>query len=422
MFAAIGLAYQNKKPAIWAINTSDDNASTFEIADLRTRNGRDQEQIKHDSEKAKRCTAAHQAHITGCLTHKNYTTIPNTDATEIPTPIFTLTDSMWKDDSDGTTGKGPSKKFNPTSTWEFRTLATETLDRLSRTGIREISAAADALKDTITRAPPRTETPIRTALQSLWPNHEGLFGASDASRNNPHEAILATDEESKKFSRTMQQETKTTTTTPRPHLDLAAFFKENTANTEQVLSNTVTHGLFWIYYHKGITRISGRHTRTAAPGWFLCTAHQSTPGPQKSATVRYNILQHPCDQDTQVAINASRLTQNGDITTSATPWQIKDLTSDPELEQETTTQNFLELMTTVSAGPPLGEEAILQDLTQPPEIAPLKTLDGLRTEARNLTEEKILTLPQLNQAALLAGTGITPNELITFVALTRNTT
>jgi hypothetical protein len=70
-------------------------------------------------------------------------------------------------------------------------------------------------------------------------------------------------------------------------------------------------------------------------------------------------------------------------------------------------------MTTVSAGPPLGEEAILQDLTQPPEIAPLKTLDGLRTEARNLTEEKILTLPQLNQATLLAGTGITP---------TRNTT
>jgi hypothetical protein len=336
MFAAIGLAYQNKKPAIWAINTSDDNASTFEIADLRTRNGRDQEQIKHDSDKAKRCTAAHQAHITGCLTRTNYTNKPNPDATDSPTPIFILTDSMWKDDSDGTPGKGPSKKFNPTSTWEFRTLATETLDRLSRTGIREISAAADALKDTIT-----TVTPIRTALQSLWPNHEGLFGASDASRNNPHASILATDEESKMFSRTMQQKTKTATTTPRPHLDLAAFFNENTTNTKQALRNSETHGLFWVYYHKGITRTSGRHTRTTPPGWFLCTAHQYTPGPQKTATVRYNILQHPCDQDTQAAINASRLTQNGDITTSATPWLIKDLTSDPEFEQETTTKTSL---------------------------------------------------------------------------------
>jgi hypothetical protein len=121
IFAAIGLAHQLKMTAIWAINTNNDDPTTYEVTDLRTRAGRDKEKIKDGSDKAKRTTAAHQAHITGTLTGTNYMS-PNPETTDTLTPIFTLTDSMWNETSEGTKGKGPSNNFDPMATSEFRTL------------------------------------------------------------------------------------------------------------------------------------------------------------------------------------------------------------------------------------------------------------------------------------------------------------
>jgi hypothetical protein len=135
---------------------------------------------------------------------------------------------MWNETPEGTKGKGPSNNFDPMATWEFRTLATETLDRLSRTGIRSISATADALKDMILNAQPLTPTQTGTTTpQPLWPNHEGLFGASDASRTIPSPTALATDNESITFIQTIQTKT-STATPPPPHLSQATYSKDNT--------------------------------------------------------------------------------------------------------------------------------------------------------------------------------------------------
>jgi hypothetical protein len=110
----------------------------------------------------------------------------------------------------------------------------------------------------ILNAQPLTPTQTGTTTpQPLWPNHEGLFGASDASRTIPSPTALATDNESMTFAQTMQ--TKTNTTTPPPHLSLASYFKNNTEYSAQALRNTETDGkdkpaLFWIFYHNGIDR------------------------------------------------------------------------------------------------------------------------------------------------------------------------
>jgi hypothetical protein len=53
MFAAIGLAYQLKMTKIWAINHNKEEENTYNVVDLRTRTGRDQENMKDDSEIAK---------------------------------------------------------------------------------------------------------------------------------------------------------------------------------------------------------------------------------------------------------------------------------------------------------------------------------------------------------------------------------
>jgi hypothetical protein len=308
---------------------------------------------------------------------------------------------MWNETPEGTKGKGPSNNFDPMATWEFRTLATETLDRLSRTGIRSISAAADALKDMILNAQPLTPTQTGTTTpQPLWPNHEGLFGASDASRTTPSPTALATDNESMAFAQTMQ--TKTNTTTPPPHLSLASYFKNNTEYSAQALRNTETDGkdkpaLFWIFYHNGIDRPTGRRKRTTPPGWFLCQAYQTAAGNKKAATVHYNLLHHPFDEDTKHAINANSLTGNGNIAKSKTPPLIKELTAKQELEQETTIPNFLKCMATAAAGPvPSDDNATIQHLKQPPKIIPSTTLDKLREEARNSnTTKTILSMPHL---------------------------
>jgi hypothetical protein len=45
MFAAIGLAYQLKFTAIWAINHNKNEENSYNVVDLRTRTGRDHEKI-----------------------------------------------------------------------------------------------------------------------------------------------------------------------------------------------------------------------------------------------------------------------------------------------------------------------------------------------------------------------------------------
>jgi hypothetical protein len=172
---------------------------------------------------------------------------------------------------------------------------------------------------------------------ALWPQHEGLFGASDASRNNPHPTTLATEDESKLFSLAMQLKTKATTF-KSPHLDLVAYFKRDTDYTTQALKDSETEGkekpiLVWIYFHKGVNHPTGKDALTTAPGWFLCEAYQKTGTNKKTASVHYNILQHPFDQETRIAISADRLRQHGNITTS-TKLQpiIKHLTTNPELD------------------------------------------------------------------------------------------
>jgi hypothetical protein len=59
MFAAVGLAYQLKKPTIWAVHHTAGNDDTYKVVDLRTRTGRDQAQIENGSEIALRSTASH---------------------------------------------------------------------------------------------------------------------------------------------------------------------------------------------------------------------------------------------------------------------------------------------------------------------------------------------------------------------------
>jgi hypothetical protein len=137
IFAAIGLAYQLKKPTIWAINHKREQDNTYTIDDLRTRAGRDHRGIENDSKEAQTSAAAHLAHITFRLTATHYIA-QDSEESETVTPMFTLTDAMWKDGTDGMAGKGPNNNFNPSATLEFRTLAAETLDRLSLTGIRNI--------------------------------------------------------------------------------------------------------------------------------------------------------------------------------------------------------------------------------------------------------------------------------------------
>ena len=127
--------------------------------------------------------------------------------------------------------------------------------------------------------------------------------------------------------------------------------------------------------------------------------------------MHYNLLHHPFDEDTKHAINANSLTGNGNIAKSKTPPLIKDLTAKQELEQETTIPNFLKCMATTAAGPlPSDDNATIQHLKQPPQIISSTTLDKLREEARNSnTTKTLISMPHLNQAALLAGTDSTPN-------------
>jgi hypothetical protein len=150
------------------------------------------------------------------------------------------------------------------ATRQFRTLATETLDRLSRTGIREISQAADNLKSSIKR-----EQPQGTPPHPLWPHHEGIFGASDASRHEPNPSLLATDDESENFSRSMKHKTHTKPTPP-PYLELATRLNNDATNIKQTLKDTEEQGkdtpvLLWIYYHEGVDYTERMLEKTTPP-------------------------------------------------------------------------------------------------------------------------------------------------------------
>ena len=99
-------------------------------------------------------------------------------------------------------------------------------------------------------------TPTGTTPHPLWPYHEGIFGASDASRHEPSPTSLATEDESENFSRIMQDKTHTNTAPP-PYLKLAAQLKSDATIIAKALKDTEEHGkdkpvLLWIFYHEGI--------------------------------------------------------------------------------------------------------------------------------------------------------------------------
>ena len=87
----------------------------------------------------------------------------------------------------------------------------------------------------------------------------------------------------------------------------------------------------------------------------------------------------------------------------------KNLKSNQELELHTPLACFLNQMTTAPTGPHLGDEDSLELLQQPPHLE--ETMHDLRERARALVRNKIMELPLLEQAALIAGTFITLKEL-----------
>ena len=87
------------------------------------------------------------------------------------------------------------------------------------------------------RVQPHILTPAGTIPQPLWPNHEGIFGASDASRHEPSPALLATHGKMKGLQGPCETQTKIT-----PQLELAAHLKADAMNIAQDLKITEEHG------------------------------------------------------------------------------------------------------------------------------------------------------------------------------------
>ena len=56
----------------------------------------------------------------------------------------------------------------------------------------------------------------------------------------------------------------------------------------------------------------------------------------------------------------------------------------------------------------------LELLHRPPDIGGEDSLNDLREQARNLAKTKIMALPQVEQAAILAGTSISLKEIKDF--------
>jgi hypothetical protein len=95
----------------------------------------------------------------------------------------------------------------------------------------------------------------------------------------------------------MQHKTNTNTSPP-PHLQLAATFKNEATHMTQALQDTEITGkekpaLLWIYHHNGAETTAGRHKKTPPLDGFSAqhTRRQpETKKPRQYTTIDYNIL------------------------------------------------------------------------------------------------------------------------------------